>query len=400
MTYLINNTLANVQTNSHNRLRTTGFQSTWNNTFQFSKETDNWDELTVTGGSATWNANNSGVDLVTTTASGASVIRQTQRVITYSPGRPAQLNQQVKFATPIVNLTQRIGLFDSNNGFFIELVDATTINFVIRTNTSGSMIETRIPRANWSGDKLDGTGASGITLDFSKQQLISFDYEWYGVGTVTLGFIINGSIINCHTVYTANTQITVWAATPFLPIRLELFNTGITASTSTMRQGSNSVIADGLAEIPGASVSYSSPALVTLSNGTYVPMISIRLQSTALNGVLKPSLLTTTAIVASGATTAIAYKIIKNGTLTGASWANNPNTSSFSQVDSSSTAVSGGSVIRQGVSTGTPEDMSNIIFQLGRQSMGTVSDIFTIAIASLNATTTYGLASLQWIESR
>jgi hypothetical protein len=400
MTYLINNSLANVQINSHNRLRITDYQSVWYNTFQFSKETDNWDEATVTGGSATWNANNSGVDLVTTTANGASVIRQTQRVIPYTPGRPAQLNQQIKFATPIANLTQRVGLFDENNGFYFELV-GTTVNFVVRTSTSGSMAETRIARANWNGDKLDGAGASGITLDFTKQQLISFDYEWYGVGAITLGFIINGEIVNCHTFYTANLQSTVWASTPFLPIRLELFNTGVTASTSTLRQGSNSVICDGnTSTTPGASVSFASPALVTLSNGVYVPMISIRLQSTALNGIVKPSLLTTSAIVASGAPTAIAYKIIKNGTLTGASWANNPNTGSFSQADSSATAVSGGTVIRQGVSTGTPEDISNVIYQLGRQSLGTVSDIITVAIASLNATTTYGLASLQWTENR
>jgi hypothetical protein len=400
MTYLINNSLANVQINSHNRLRITDYQSVWYNTFQFSKETDNWDEATVTGGSATWNANNSGVDLVTTTANGASVIRQTQRVIPYTPGRPAQLNQQIKFATPIANLTQRVGLFDENNGFYFELV-GTTVNFVVRTSTSGSMAETRIARANWNGDKLDGAGASGITLDFTKQQLISFDYEWYGVGAITLGFIINGEIVNCHTFYTANLQSTVWASTPLLPIRLELFNTGVTASTSTLRQGSNSVICDGnTSTTPGASVSFASPALVTLSNGVYVPMISIRLQSTALNGIVKPSLLTTSAIVASGAPTAIAYKIIKNGTLTGASWANNPNTGSFSQADSSATAVSGGTVIRQGVSTGTPEDISNVIYQLGRQSLGTVSDIITVAIASLNATTTYGLASLQWTENR
>ena len=400
MTYLINNSLANVQINSHNRLRTTGFQSVWYNTFQFSKELDNWDEATVTGGAATWNANNSGVDLTTITTSGASVIRQTQRVIPYAPGRPAQLNQQIKFATPIANLTQRVGLFDENNGFYFELVGASTVNFVIRTNTSGSMTENRIARANWSGDKLDGTGLSGITLDFSKQQLISFDYEWYGVGAVTLGFIINGQIINCHTVYTANVSTTVWASTPFAPIRLELFNTGVTAGTSTMRQGSNSVVCDGVAEIPGANVSFASPALVTLSNGTYLPMLSVRLQSTALNGVVKLNLLTTSAILASGATTAIAYKIIRNGTLTGASWANSVTLGSFTQVDSSASAVSGGIVIRQGISTGTPEDISNIIFQLGRQSMGTASDTFTIAIASLNATTTYGLASLQWIESR
>ena len=401
MTYLINNTLANAQINSHNRLRITDYQSVWFNTFQFSKETDNWDEATVTGGSATWNANNSGVDLATTTASGASIIRQTIRVIPYTPGRPAQLNQQIKFATQTANLTQRVGLFDENNGFFFELVGASTLNFVIRTSTSGSMQETRIARSSWNGDKLDGTGASGITLDLTKQQLMSFDYEWYGVGAVTLGFIINGSIINCHTYYTANIQTTVWCSTPFLPIRLELFNTGTTTSSSTMRQGSNSVTCDGpFSPNMGASNSFASPSVVTMSLGTYVPVISIRLQSSALNGVLKPTYLTAGVTTVAGAVVVGAYRIIKNGTLTGPSWTNSVNIGSFAQTDNAATAVTGGTVLKQAITAGTAEDISNIAFQLGRQSLGTVSETYTIAIAQLSTGTQYGQASLQWIESR
>jgi hypothetical protein len=137
-----------------------------------------------------------------------------------------------------------------------------------------------------------------------------------------------------------------------------------------------------------------------MSLGTYVPVISIRLQSSALNGVLKPTYLTAGVTTAAGAVVVGAYRIIKNGTLTGPSWTNSVNTGSFAQTDSAATAVTGGTVLKQAITAGTAEDISNIAFQLGRQSLGTVSETYTIAIAQLSTGTQYGQASMQWIESR
>jgi hypothetical protein len=76
----------------------------------------------------------------------------------------------------------------------------------MRTYIGGSVDNTtrRVEQSAWNGDKLDGTGASGLTLDLTKPQILWMDFEWLGVGNVRCGFIINGQYIVCHTYQTAN----------------------------------------------------------------------------------------------------------------------------------------------------------------------------------------------------
>jgi len=57
-----------------------------------------------------------------------------------------------------------------------------SVSFVERSLSTGT--ETRVPQYQWNGDKLDGTGHSGLTLDTSKAQILWTDVEWLGLGTV------------------------------------------------------------------------------------------------------------------------------------------------------------------------------------------------------------------------
>jgi len=97
-----------------------------------------------------------------------------------------------------------------------------------------------------NGDKLDGTGPSQITASPTTQQLINIDYEWYGAGQVIFSFVIDGETHVIHKFNNANHINAVWCATPFLPIRLELENTGGAAGTHYLYQGSNSLIQEGV----------------------------------------------------------------------------------------------------------------------------------------------------------
>jgi hypothetical protein len=47
-----------------------------------------------------------------------------------------------------------------------------------------------VAQASWNGDKLDGTGASGYTLDPTKATILFTDYEWLGMGSVRVGFVL------------------------------------------------------------------------------------------------------------------------------------------------------------------------------------------------------------------
>jgi len=226
------------------RLRVSNPYTLFDSQNRYQKDTQ-FNETLTGSGTSTYVANESSVDLAVTTASGDKVVRQTNRVFPYQPGKSLEVLATFVMNAGKTNLRQRVGYFNTDNGVFFQ-VSGTTNSFVLRTNTSGTPSDVRtVNQADWNGDKLDGTGASGLTLDITKAQILYMDFEWLGVGSVRCGFIINGQIIICHTFNNANDIDKVYMTTAILPIRYEIENTGAAASASTLTQICSSVISEG-----------------------------------------------------------------------------------------------------------------------------------------------------------
>ncbi len=392
---------------SKNRLKISNYQTDFFNTFQYGKETDVWDESTANGGAATWNSNTNWVDMSVDGTLGSKVTRQTRNVMRYIPGRSSQLTYAIKFQTPVTGIRRRIGLFDDANGFYFE--DAGVLgsdglpeyNVVVRTSTSGVLVENRVPRSQWNGDRLDGLGDSGIIADATKVQMISFEYEWYGAGQIAIAYVIDGFTHVVHTFNHANISTVPWSSTPFLPIRLELENLTGVAGTHYLYQGSNSLISEGEATKLGIAQNVTGPITgrtMSVAN-TFYPILSIRLKSSALKGIVLPTFFQAATVD----NTSVFYKLIRNATLTGANFIDMPDANAFTQYDVSATAYTGGVDLDSGFvigggGTGIRLDRDTV-YQLGRSSMGTVSDTLTLAIASPNANKA-ALAAMTWIEQR
>jgi len=392
---------------SKNRIKISDYQTDFFNTFQYGKETDVWDESTTLGGSATWNTDTNWVYMAVGSTQGSKVIRQTRNVMRYIPGRSSTLTYAIRLQTPVTGIRRRLGLFDENNGFYFE--DAGVIgadglpeyNVVVRTSTSGVLTETRVPRSQWNGDKLDGSGIDSITADPTKSQMVSFEYEWYGAGQIIIGWVINGFTHVIHTFNHANIASLPWSSTPFLPIRLELENLTGVAGTHYLYQGSNSLISEGTATKLGIAQNITGPITGrTMTNAnTFYPILSIRLKSTALKGIVLPTFFQAATLD----NTSVFYKLVRNATLTGANFVDMPDANSFTQYDISATSYTGGIDIDSGFvigggGTGIRLD-KDTVYQIGRSSMGTVSDTLTLAIASPNANKS-ALSAMTWIEQR
>lgn len=108
-------------------------------------------------------------------------------------------------------------------------------SFVRRTSTSGSVVDTAVVQADWNVDKLDGTGVSGITIDFTKAQILYIQAQWLGTGRVTVGFDINGILYPVHHFLNANSLTVPYTQTFNLPVRMETRN--ISATTTVARSG-------------------------------------------------------------------------------------------------------------------------------------------------------------------
>ena len=200
---------------------------------------------TASGGSVTYTANKSTVNLNVTEAASSKTIRQSKRVMSYQPGKSLLIFNTFVMNTLTANLKQKVGLFDANNGIFFT-ADGTTLKIVRRTYTSGAAVDTEISQSSWNGDTLNGTGASGFTLNAATSNILFIDIEWLGVGSVRVGFVINGQLITAHTFYNANSLTTVYMQTANLPIRYEIERAGtLTAGTYTLQQICSSCISEG-----------------------------------------------------------------------------------------------------------------------------------------------------------
>jgi hypothetical protein len=388
------------QFSNNNRLKVAPFQTVFFNTFQYGKETDVWDERIVGVGTATHNVSASNVIMQVGSTAGSKIIRQTKNVMRYIPGRPATLAFAIRLEQPKVGIRRRFGLFDDYNGAYFE-DNGGTYSYVIRTSTTGITTEIRVGRDQWNGEKFDGNGWTGVTADPTKQQMISISYEWYGAGTVDFAWLMAGETVKSHTFYNSNTQDRVWCSTPFLPIRLEIENITGVAGTHYMYQGSNSLIQEGEPEKLGTLLSISNPITGTTmtSANTFYPIISVRLKSNNLTGVM----LLRTLQAATDDNTNVYWQLLQNATLTGGTWVDHPDPNSFMQYNITQTAVSGGSDLLSGFVINGSGALVNLddkaALQLGRSGIGTISDTYTLTCASPN-TNKKALAVLNWIEQR
>jgi hypothetical protein len=238
-----------------------------------------FDTSTATGGTLTYLANEATASMNVTSTSGSEVVRQTFRSMTYQPGKGLLVLATFVMETAKTNLRQRCGYFGTQNGLFFQLND-TTKSFILRTYIGGSVDDTtrKVDQSAWNGDKLDGTGASGLTLDLTKPQILWMDFEWLGVGNVRCGFIINGQYIVCHTYQNANvTGTSVYITTAILPVRYEITNTGATSGSSSLKQICSSVVSEGGLEPTSIDhVAIRTTALTSVGT-TLLPLVSIRL---------------------------------------------------------------------------------------------------------------------------
>jgi hypothetical protein len=363
------------------RLRVSNPFTLFDGTQRYRDDPFKWNQVDTGAATSVFLPNESSV-LMSVSGNGDESLRQTKSVFAYQPGKSLLTLITFAMTTPTVGLRQRVGLFGAQNGVYFE-VDGTTLNLVIRKYTSGSVDDTteKFPQSLWNGDKLNGTGASGITLDVSRAQIFWCDIEWLGVGTVRAGFVINEQFIVCHTFHHAN-QVgfnKVYMTTATLPVRYELTSTG---SAGTMRAICSTVMSEG--GYMNRSVTRSIGTSLTgknLSQTVYRPLVCIRLKAANLESVVVPIKFDVFGLQQA----AFAYRIIINPTLTDASWTSSGSDSSV-EYDLASTALSGGTVIDQGIFVGSNKGGSASITsnevdfaqQIGRTIAG-VSDIWCLA---------------------
>jgi hypothetical protein len=396
------------------RLRVSGPMTLFDSSHRYA---DNGLWVSSTAGTATvvFNQNQGLVDLNVGSASGDTIVRETTKVFSYQPGKSLLVMNTFVMEPAKTGLRQRVGYYGASNGIYFQL-EGLTAAFVERSLVTGSITETRISQfggvygpsdTGWNYDKLDGTGPSGITLDLTQAQILWMDVEWLGVGTVRVGFVINGELILCHRFNHANIISSTYITTASLPLRYEITNTGATSSSSTLKQICSTVISEGGYELRGVQKAVGTPitaAYALTTAGTFYPVVSIRLKASPNR---LDAIVILTALSIMGASTGnFNWRVTVGGTTSGGTWVSGGADSAV-EYNISGTSISGSGLrvlasgyFSQGNQAGTTVDILKealFKFQLDRNGLTNTPYELTLEVtAGTNTETVFG--SMDWEE--
>lgn len=279
-----------------------------------------WASSTTGSGAYTLNTNTSSIEASVTTASGDKIEIKTRRNIHYIRGKAQLLYLSCRPADMIANMRQRWGHYSSTDGVYFE-TDGTTMYVVRRSSTSGSTVNTRIAQSAWD-DPMDGTGASGETLDLtdSKQELYFCEWSYLGTNVIRWGIVRNAQKIIMHEESYSGVLESMWAKHPYFPVHYEVENTGTAASASTFHMNCGAVISNG-----GLELGYNVFAPVNTGTSTKslsttpVLVAAARLRSGKEYASARPFGFE---IQPNSGNTVVYWRILLNPSITGGSWSN------------------------------------------------------------------------------
>lgn len=378
------------RTDLFGRIKTSEPYTLFDSSHRYNRNGDFSEQITGTG-SVTHLPNESTLSLNIGTASGDEVTLESTKVFPYQPGKSLQVMQTFVFNPAKANLRQRAGYFSRQNGFYLEQ-DGTNVYLVKRTYISGAVVETRVPQSQWNIDTLDGNGPSDIVLDLSKGQIFWSEYEWLGIGSVRLGFAIDGYFIPVHIFNHANILDSVYITTASLPVRYEIKNTGVTASSSSLKQVCVTVMSNGgYSHVDSEIHTAWRTAAVTVGTDRY-PLVAIRMKAGYTDSVILPTFVDIIAETSGNG----GWALVKNpSSITGGTWVSDEFTGNVEYNVTATAMAQDGIPTRrqffaatnQSAAESSIDNLGTWDIQLGRTNAEPpVSDVFVLSFRTMTGT--------------
>ena len=394
--------------------RTSESYSRFEGRFSFGPNNEFWDSAVDVNGTRTYLPNELGVNLTLGTASGDKYYDISSQIFFYQPDTVVHAATAILFE-PQTDVRKLWGFASWDGGTgqikdgFILRAEGRTIQFVRISSASGSIVTHTLDRADWY-DPLDGSGPSGVNLDFTKVQMAKIDFAWYGAGTARLYFRLGGKEYLAARFDGSNIRTEPITGNPNLSTIYGIENLAAVGSTPNFKHWGLSVSVDGKKEETGRRFGVGVDA-VTVSGGAWVPLLSIRLKSSfSIDGAdAKANTLGyLTEIVASISCSSrdARVAIIRNSVLTGASWGNIPDVTgagiaaSMVEFDTTASAFTGGiPVYIKSISSGSETKFEVYKDELiSFNSLGDTTPIITIAARPLAGGNGDVSGSLSWKE--
>jgi hypothetical protein len=351
------------------------------------------DELTYANASSTYDASTMSTSMDITVDPGSRIVRQSREYVPAIFVAQAIVIAQATLHDGNVTdfVTSRVGAFEDNyditvnsttsgRGAFFEFNFSTgTISVVLRSNDgAGNQSDTKVVSSSWNIDVLDGTGASGLTLDATTPTFYAVDWDPVE-GRVKMGVLVANRVYYCHE-FTGITKFNV-------PVRWELTQTDpdsatdVPSAAAAMIQGKGAVYHIVDSALVAKSIDAGITKKVNNDQGLTVPLISVRLleENNRARLSLKRLIVFNTASGGIGR-----WELVLNATLTGASFS--AVTDSLTEISTAETDATGGKVMASGFVSDDGMEVIDLTDNdiYATASIPGVSDVLTLRVTNVS----------------
>ena len=263
----------------------------------------------------------------------------------------------------VVFVNDAVGL---KSGSF-NYVATSMVGTYSQTSAGQATTELFIPQTQWNGDKLDGTGTSGFTIDPTKGNVFQIGIQYLGFGAINFEVEVtsdsnNANFTSVHTLKLPNTLTTTSFGNPSFPFTMAAYSAGSTTGL-TVSVGSFAGFIEGDKVLQGNRFSYFNSVGTTVTAGAYHTLFTI-LNKRFHNGRTSQIVVNIRDIVGEVKhTQPVRFYLIKNGSLVG-----NPSFSDYSSISGTSWDTSATSV--------TFTDNSQLIWSGGVGETGQLDNQF------------------------
>jgi len=258
------------------RTSTINFKPTWGiSTLRY--------DTSVTGAGAAVGETSGEFRLQSGTAINSNASIQTKQRGQYQAGATGQFGIGIRVpVAPTGTQFAEWGYTDFTNGYFVG-VDATSA--YVAYETGGGITKTY--QANWNVDKLDGTGASGITLALVTGYISQGEFAWYGYGDIEFSFYIQprvGQPIQKYVVHRIKIANSASIVDPNQPLTFRVGNGASSTSDFSLYIGGHQFSIINGNSVPQKRVTAEIVTqYTTATNTNWQPIIAVRKKAT-LNG--------------------------------------------------------------------------------------------------------------------
>lgn len=272
-----------------------------------------------------------------------------------------------------------------------------------QTLAGAASTDTWIAQSSWNGDKLDGTGPSGFTINPQKGNVFQINMQYLGFGTVSFQVEAttangnNADFVTCHTIKFPNTQTTTNVSQPSFPFTMAAYSAGSTTNVS-VSVGSFAGFVEGFKQLNGPRMSYQKTS-TAVTTGAYYALMTIRNKLVYKNRANQAVVNLVSWAAAHDDATPVLMVLIKNGTLAGTPSFADWDAQSCTDVDTAATTV-------------TIVNNDQLIYQLPVGQAGSLlvqfadaiklqpGETVTLAAQAVTGTTTYTMQNLNTREDQ